>query len=197
VKYNNRALLRTTDAAPERVAVMNDLFDRCMKDSKEDNYKYMIENSVVNSMVRFRTDDVSAILVDIYVPSVKEQCENILPRITPDMVTGIDTRLVVLAHNIRRILLPANLDEVDSFDDLEYDEVDTLEDIVEQMKTFNDDQLATIEEIISRMLRPYTLSYGLDDVVCSKCGHHHGPYNMNLDNLLFQRVQRRTQTRIE
>jgi hypothetical protein len=140
---------------------------------------------------------VSAILVDIYVPSVKEQCENILPRITADMVTGSDPRLVVLAHNIRRVLVPVNLDEAESFDDLEYEEYDLLENIVELMKTFNDDQLSTIEEMISRMLRPYTVSYGLDDVVCTNCGHHHGAYSMNLDQLLFQRVQRRTQTRIE
>jgi hypothetical protein len=197
VKYNNRALYQVNDSSPEHVEVMRDLISRTTNFSKEDNYKYMIENSIVNTMVRFRTDDVSAILVDIYVPSVKEQCENILPRITPDMVTGADPRLVVLAHNIRRILVPLNLDEADDFDDLEYEEYDILEDIVELMKTFNDDQLATVEEMIGRMLRPYTISYGLDDVVCTNCGHHHGPYAMNLDNLLFQRVQRRTQTRIE
>jgi hypothetical protein len=197
VKYNNRALLRTTDVPPERIAVMNDLFERSMYHSKEDNYKYMIDNSVVSSLVRFRTDDISAILVDIYVPSVKEQVENILPRITPEMINGADTRMVVFAHNIRRILVPVNLDEVDNFDDLEYDEIDTLEDIVEFMKTFNDEQLATIETMITRMLRPYTVTYGLDDVVCTNCGHHHGAYSMNLDRLLFQRVQRRTQTTIE
>jgi hypothetical protein len=176
---------------------MNDLFERSMYHSKEDNYKYMIDNSVVSSLVRFRTDDISAILVDIYVPSVKEQVENILPRITPEMINGADTRMVVFAHNIRRILVPVNLDEVDNFDDLEYDEIDTLEDIVEFMKTFNDEQLATIETMITRMLRPYTVTYGLDDVVCTNCGHHHGAYSMNLDRLLFQRVQRRTQTTIE
>lgn len=196
VKYKNRNLLRTTDATPDRIAVMEDLFHRSQYDSKEDNFKYMMENSIVNSIQRFQVDDTSAILVDIYVPSVKEQVENILPRITEEMINAADPRTVVLAHNIKRVLMPVNLDEAESFADLEYEEADTLETIVELMKSFNDEQLQTIEEMIGRMLRPYTLSYGLDNVVCSNCGHNHGAYTMNLDNLLFQRVQRRTLTRL-
>jgi hypothetical protein len=112
------------------------------------------------------------------------------------MLSGADPRIVVLAHNIKRILMPVNLDEAESFDDLEYEEADTLETVVELMKSFNDEQLQTIEEMIGRMLRPYTITYGLENVTCDKCGHNHGVYNMNLDNLLFQRVQRRTLTRL-
>jgi hypothetical protein len=196
VKYKNRALLRTSDATPERIAVMEDLFHRSEFNSKEDNYKYMMENSIVNSIQRFMVDNTSGILVDIYVPSVKEQCENILPRITEEMLNAADPRIVVLAHNIRRILMPVNLDEVESFDELEYEEADTLETCVELMKSFNDEQLQIIEEMIGKMLRPFTITYGLENVTCTNCGHNHGVYTMNLDNLLFQRVQRRTLTRL-
>jgi hypothetical protein len=112
------------------------------------------------------------------------------------MLNAADPRIVVLAHNIRRILMPVNLDEVESFDELEYEEADTLETCVELMKSFNDEQLQIIEEMIGKMLRPFTITYGLENVTCTNCGHNHGVYTMNLDNLLFQRVQRRTLTRL-
>jgi hypothetical protein len=61
----------------------------------------------------------------------------------------------------------------------------------------NEYQLGVINKMVERMLSPYVIRYGLDNVVCPFCKHDYGEYPMNLDRLLFQRVQHRMQTELE
>ena len=196
VDYKNAELIRREDVAQEQIEVLTNLMNVASNANVEECEKYREENSVIGKIVRFRVDDNSGILVDIYVPSVKEQCENIIPYITPDMVeVEANQRLVVLAHNIKSILLPASGD-IENIDNAQYVEADTLSDIVYLLGQLNEYQLGVIEKMISRMLLPYVIKYGLDHVVCPFCKHDYGEYPMNLDRLLFQRVQHRMQTEL-
>jgi hypothetical protein len=104
-------------------------------------------------------------------------------------------RLVMVAHNIKSILLPATNDAT-SIENIEYIEADSLSDIVYLLGQFNEYQLGVIERMINNMLSPYVIKYGIDNIVCPYCKHDYGEYPMNLDRLLFQRVQRRMQTEL-
>lgn len=198
VDYKNRELIRRTDISKEQIEVLGNLMDTAASGDVIKCEKYRAENSVIDKLVRFKVDDNSGILVDIYVPSVKEQCENIIPYITPDMVeTEAGQRLVVMAHNIKSILIPSIEGDINSFEDVEYVEADNLGDVVYLLGQLNEYQIGVIERMINSMLSPYVIRYGLDHVVCPFCKHDYGEYPMNLDRLLFQRVQRRMQTELE
>ena len=196
VDYKNRDLIRKADVTKEQVEVLSNLMEVASAADVIKCEEYRKENSVINKIVRFKVDDETGILIDIYVPSVKEQCENILPYVTADMVqVEANQRLVVLAHNVKSILIPSN-ENADSIDDVEYVEADTLSDIVYLLGQLNEYQLGVIERMINNMLAPYVIRYGIDHIVCPYCKHDYGEYPMNLDRLLFQRVQLRMQTEL-
>jgi hypothetical protein len=106
-------------------------------------------------------------------------------------------RLVVLGHNIKSIMLPATEQSVDTIDDTQYVEADNFGDVVYLLGQLNEYQLGVINKMVERMLSPYVIRYGIDNVVCPFCKHDYGEYPMNLDRLLFQRVQHRMQTELE
>ena len=196
VSYKNRDLIRKVDVSKEQVEVLTNLMNVASDADVNKCEEYRKENSILNNIVRFKLDDESGILVDVYVASVKEQVENIIPYITPDMVkVETSQRLVMLAHNIKSILLPATNDAT-SIKNIEYIEADSLSDIVYLLGQFNEYQLGVIERMINNMLAPYVIKYGIDNIVCPYCKHDYGEYPMNLDRLLFQRVQRRMQTEL-
>ena len=196
VSYMNRDLIRKTDVTKEQVEVLTELMNVASAADVKNCEEFRREKSVINKIVRFKVDDESAILVDIYVPSVKEQCENILPYVTPDMVAEANQRLVILAHNIKSIMLPDKTYDAENIDNVEYVQADTLSDIVYLLGQLNEYQLGVIERMINNMLAPFVIQYGLDHIVCPFCKHDYGEYPMNLDRLLFQRVQTRMQTEL-
>lgn len=197
VKFKNKDILRKNDFTEAQKNVVVGLTEAAASGNPEIGKKYMEEHSIVDQLVRFAVDDHSAILVDIYIPSVKEQCENILPFVTADMARPDKQRVTMLAHNIKSIYLPDTDGDVSDIDDIEYVEADNFTDIVYLLSEFNENQLDIIGKEIEKMLAPYMIRFGLDNVKCPFCRHNYGAYPMNLDRLLFQRVQRRLTTEIE
>jgi hypothetical protein len=185
VEYSNKDIIRRERISPEQKNLMQEILDNTI--NPEDARKYMEENSALSYKHRFALDDKSGFLVDIYIPSAKDQIEKILPYMNREM----EGTTAMLAHNICTILMPAGEEE-----DEGYIEVDSYPDIVEVLGQMNEYQWAVITAKINEMLSMYTIEYGLDHIVCPHCHHDYGEMPLNLDQLLFQRVQRRMRTEI-
>ena len=199
VEYKNNELIRKDTITPECADVMRALIDMTSNSDTKTCRENMEKYSALSNVYRFLVDETSGILVDIYIPSVREQADNIIPYITEEMTNNdLMQRVVVLAHNIQRILLPGDEDvpKQDTFNENDYIEASDFNDVVYLLSQFNEYQLELIENRINNMLSPYMLQYGLEKVVCPYCKHNYGAYPMGLDALLFQRVRQRMRTEI-
>ena len=195
VKYKNKDLIRTDSIPPEQTERIKNLVSSSSNGNITDGKKYMLE-SPVNAVERFLLEE-TGFIVDIYIPSVKEQCEKILPAITRDMTSETKRGIVLLAHNINTILIPSEYEEEDGSVTDGYVPVDEFADIVDILSQMNEKDLALISNRISKLLAPYTINYGIKEIVCPYCHHNYGELPTPLDDLLFQRVQARMTTEIE
>jgi hypothetical protein len=183
VEYTNKEIIRRDRISPEQKELMQEIINHSA--SADDARAFMEENSAITYKHRFALDDKSGFIVDIYIPSAKDQIEKILPFMSAEM----QGTTAMLAHNICTILMPAE-------DDEGYIQVDSYPDIVDVLGQMNEYQWAVITAKINDMLSLYTIEYGLDHIVCPHCHHDYGEMPLNLDQLLFQRVQRRMRTEI-
>ena len=195
IKYKNKDLIRNDLITPDQATAISSLISAASNADIETG-KELLKLSPVGAVDRFLLDEESGFIVDAYVPSVKEQCEKILPAITRDMAQESKRPVVLLAHNISAILMPAD-SEVDGVEEGEYILVDEFEDIVEVLSQMNEGQLATISNRINKLMEPYTINYGIKEVICPHCKHNYGQLTTPLEDLLFQRVQARMTTEIE
>ena len=196
VSYKNKELIRQDLISDVQRDLMAELVEVSSSGNIEEGKKYAEEFAPVGQVERFPVDNETGILVDITIPSVKEQCERIIPAITADMAVDTMRPIVIMAHNIKSILLPAD----DSIEDLtkgEYIEVDEFADIVEILSQMNSSQWAIIRNRISKLLNNYVIRYGLRKVVCPYCHYDYDEYNMDLEEVFFQRVQQQMMTEIE
>ena len=192
----NKELIRQ-DLIPDiQKELMAELIEVSSSGDVAEGRRYAEENAPVGQVERFAVDNESGILIDITIPSVKEQCERIIPAITEDM--GVDRMrpIVIMAHNIKSILLPAD-DSIDDFTKGEYIEVDDFGDVVEILSQMNSSQWSVIRSRITKLLNNYVIRYGLRKVSCPYCKYDYGEYNMDLEEVFFQRVQQQMTTEIE
>ena len=194
VKYKNKDLIRNDLITTLQAEKMKALVDASSNGNVTDGKKYMLE-SPVNAVERFLLPD-NGFIIDIYIPSVKEQCEKILPSITRDMTNETKRAIVLLAHNINTILIPAEYEENDEIVE-GYVPVDDFSDLVDILSQMNEKELAIISNRITKLLEPYTINYGIKEIICPYCKHNYGDLPTPLDDLLFQRVQARMTTELE
>ena len=164
-----------------------------------DKAKEYADNSPVNNYIRYRLTDQSGIVFELYIPSVHEMIERIFRQIDSNKdLTSRDNRThLMLAQGIHSIFIP----DYDSFDEehpenIEYDQIVGVEPIMETLKRFNELQLSLVTNRIKKLTDPYTITFGFPKIVCPHCKHDWGMYNMELDNILFRRVQQRVYTEI-
>lgn len=194
IKYKNKDLIRTENITEEQAERIKNLVSASSNGNITDGKEYML-NSPVNGIERFLLED-NGFIVDIYIPSVKEQCEKILPSINRDLANENKRGIVLLAHNIHTILIPAEYEE--NGETVEgYVPVDDFEDIVDILGQMNEKELAIISNRITKLLTPFTINYGIKEIICPHCKHNYGELPTPLDDLLFQRVQARMTTELE
>ena len=155
------------------------------------------ENSMkapVNFTKRFFVDDTSGIIVELYIPSVHDIMKNYFEEIqaNEDFLSRADRELVILAQGIKSIFVPDYEEDDGSF----YQAEGVLA-IVETLQDFTSQQLTLITNKTLELTEPYTIRYGFKNVICPHCKHDFGQYTMNLDTILFQRVQQQVMTEIE
>lgn len=195
VKYNNREMIRQSsisDGQKEQLAriVNNAPF--------VDKAKEVADNSPVHITKRFRIDDASGIIVEAFVPSVHDMIERVFRRMeeNKDLVKQNNRNAVVLGQSIKNIYVP-DYDEFEKSGNLQYFNADTLDAIVDILNQMNESQLQVVATRIDKMTSPYLIRFGFEKVECPHCHHDWGTYDMDLDNILFLRVQQRMSTEID
>ena len=196
IGYKNKDIIRKDLIGNEQADLMAELIEVSGTADIIKNKEYADENAPVGQIERFPTDNETGILIDITIPSVKEQCERIIPSITPEMQSQSMRPIVVMAHNIKSILIPAD-DSIEDFTKGEYIEADEFGDIVDILSQMNSSQWSIIGNRINRLVSRYTIRYGLKQVVCPHCGFDYGEYPMDLEEVFFQRVQQQMMTELE
>lgn len=194
VEYENKDLIRKDKISPEQADIMRKIVTATSNADSNEGRRLIEEESAVSGIKRFALDDNSGFIIDIHVPSVKYQIDNILPNIDPSM----NQTVAVMCNNIMRILMPTEeTADFDNLNDMEFVEVIEYADIYDVVKDMNEYQWKLINDEINAMIAPYTIQYGIKEVVCPHCKHSYGEMPLDLDDLLFQRVQQRILTQRE
>ena len=195
-KYSNKQMIRSDLISEETKGIMAEIINNAAFVDKAKEYA---DNSPVNNYIRYRLNDKSGIIFELYIPSVHEMVERVFRQIdaNKDMTTRENRTNLILAQDIHAIYLP----DYDTFDEehpenIEYDQVIGVEPVMEALKRFNEMQLNLLTNRIKKLTDPYSITFGFPKIVCPHCHHDWGMYNMELDSVLFRRVQQRVYTEI-
>ena len=191
IKYKNRGLIRSDLITDEQASIMSDIINAApiLTEAKK-----VHEQSPVNQTLRFAFDDESGIIIDFTIPSVKEVVERLYNRLDESLLTEENQIPIIFAHNIKAIYIPDYDGGVE--DEYEYNEITDLNHVVQVVKQFNEYQTNLIGEYLSSITTKYSIRFGLPKVECPRCHHDYGEYDVELERIVFQRVQQRMETQI-
>lgn len=193
-KYNNKQLIRSDLISDDTKEIVANIVNAS---AFQDKAQEIANNSPVNNFKRIKLDDESGMIVDIYIPSVHETVENTFRRMEDnhDLSSQENRNSVVLAQSIKSVYVP-DYDSVED-GDVEYYQVSDLEGLVELINQMNEIQLQILATRIEKFSAPYIMHFGFPEIKCPHCNHNWGAYDMQMDNAIFRRVQRRLSTEIE
>lgn len=191
VDYQNTTMIRQDLIKDNTRKIMGEIINNAPFVDKAREYA---EKAPVNFTKRFFIDDTSGIIVEIYIPSVHDIMKNYFEEIqnNEELLNTADRDLVILAQGIKSIFVP-DYEE----DDGSFYQAEGVMAIVETLQDLTTPQLQVITNKTVELTEPYTIRYGFKNVVCPHCKHDFGQYTMNLDSILFQRVQQQVTTEIE
>ena len=195
IKYENRQMLRQDLITDEIRANIAEIINNA---AFLDKAKEVADKAPVHTTKRIMLNDDSGIIVELYVPSVRETIEGVYRRLqeNEDLVKEINRGAVILAQGIKSIFIP-DYDTIDSEDGPEYYQVQGLDAIVETLNQMKEDQIQLISVESAKMTRPFYIEFGLQKVECPHCHHDWGSHHLDPENVVFQRVQQKVSTEIE
>jgi hypothetical protein len=195
--YNNKEMIRRDLISDAGRKVMEDIISNAAFVDKAKEYANT--KSPVNVTTRFLLED-SMTIVEIYVPSVHDMIERVFRPIekNKDLAKQENRANLVLAQGINAIFAP----DYDTFDpqdpdSLEYIEIEGTESIMEHLSHLNEKEINIIARQIQKLTEPLVINFGFKEIKCPHCGHNWGRYDIELDQILFRRVQQRVSTEIE
>jgi hypothetical protein len=195
--YNNKEMIRSDLISEAGRKVMSDIISNAAFVDKAK--EYATTKSPVNVTTRFMLDD-SMTIVEIYVPSVHDMIERVFRPIEKnrDLAKQENRANLVLAQGINAIFAPdyETFDPNDP-DSLEYIEIQGTENIIEHLSHLNEKEINIIARQIQKLTEPLVINFGFKEIKCPHCGHNWGRYDIELDQILFRRVQQRVSTEIE
>lgn len=189
IEYANKEMIRSDLITDEQKEIMANIITSAPILSEA---KKVAEQAAVNQVKRIQLDDNSGIIIDFYLPSVKEMIHRVFENLNEELSREENRSSVIMAQNIKSIYLP----DYDAQDGSYY-EISDLEGVVHFLNDLNGQQIGIITNMIKKFANPYIIQFGLPKVVCPHCGHNYGAYDMEVDRILFQRVQQRMMTEIE
>lgn len=195
VEYENRELIRGDLINDEtKVTVATIVNASAFKDEAIK----VAEKSAVRNTIRVRLDNESGIIAELYIPSVHEVVENIYKGIQndPKMTEQNNREAVFSAQFVKSFYVP-DYEELDNTGNLEFLQASDLKSKVMVFNQLNEYQIQVLTSRIAKLINPYTVHFGLKQIKCPHCGHDWGQYTMDLDQLLFRRVQQRLNTEVE
>ncbi len=195
--YNNKQMIRQDLIKDETKAIMADIINNA---AYVDQARAFADASPVNNFERFVLDKESGIIIEIYIPSVYEMVERVFRKMdsNKDLSARENRPNILLAQGIKNIYIPdyETMPDSANIEDIDYIDVSGVEAIIEALKNFNEMQINLIAKKLNQMTEFYSLTFGFPSIVCPHCKHDWGRYDMELDNILFRRVQQRVTTEI-
>lgn len=190
INYRNKELIRTDIITEEQKEAIAEIINSA---AIVDEAKKVHEEAPVNQTFRFAFDDESGIIIDFGILSVKDVIERLYNKLSDDLLVEENRPAILLAHSIKAIYVPDYDAEGDEY---EYYEITDLNKIVATVNNFNEYQNNLITTFLDRLNSRYQIQFGFASVECPNCHHNYGEYNMDLDRIVFLRVQRRLNTQI-
>lgn len=191
IKYKNKGLIRTDLITEEQASAMQKIIEAAPILTEAKKVK---EQSPVNQTMRLAFDDDSGIIVDCTIPSVKDVIERIHRNLDDELRSADNQIALLLATNIQAIYIP-DYESTDE-DEYEYTELTDIHHIVQAINQFTEYQTNLLGEYLDSITRKYLIRFGLPSVVCPRCHHDYGEFDVELDRIVFQRVQQRMETQI-
>lgn len=191
IKYKNKQLIRTDLVTEEQSQAMSEIINSA---AILDKAKEVHAKAPINQTYRLAFDDDSGIIIDFGFLTAKDTIERLYNKLDPSLLTEENQASIVVAHSVQAIYVP-DYDAEDS-DDYEYYEITDLNKIVQTLNSMNEYQNRLILSYLERLNGRYSISFGFSHVVCPTCKHDYGEYNMDLDRIVFLRVQQRLNTQI-
>jgi hypothetical protein len=195
--YNNKQMIRQDLIKPETKQIMANIINNA---AYVDKAREFADASPVNNFERFLLDKESGIIIEIFIPSVYEMVERVFRKMdsNKDLSARENRPNILLAQGIKNIYIPDYESMTDDMDisDVDYIDVSGIEAIIEALKNLNEMQINLIAKKLNQMTEFYSLTFGFPSITCPHCKHDWGRYDMELDNILFRRVQQRVTTEI-
>ena len=182
--------------------IRTDLVDDVMADNVRnivtaDTYleraKEVHEKALFNQISRISiNDDDNSILLDLYMPSAYDAIYRTYSMLDSSFRDKEEYRSYVELVKMIKAGYIINTDESVDGEDPIYDVFEDPDEILTILTKLNDNQLNKIALFIGESYLVHKYHYGIDDVVCTnpECKHHHGPYSVDMDRLLFFKLQR-------
>lgn len=182
----NRDLLRTDMVDQVIAETVHNIFDA---DTFIERAKEVHEKALFNEVTRMSVnDDDNLILLDMYVPSAYDAIHRTYEQLTNPKKDDQDFESYV---DLVRMIKCVYIADEDEDGEPVYDAFDDVNDILEIISNFTENQLNKIGQFIQNSYLSHQYYYGIKDVVCpnENCKHHLGEYPMSMDTLLFHKVR--------
>ena len=185
----NKELLRTDLVDPQIAQTVQDIFNA---DTFIERAKEVHENALFNQVKRISANEEdNLILLDLYLPSAYDAIHRTYEQLTNPKKNDEDySSYVDLVRMIKAVYI-ADEDENDQDGEPVYYGFDDVNDILDIVSNFTEDQINKIGQFLQNSYIAHQYYYGIKEVICpnEKCKHNLGEYPMSMDTLLFHKVR--------
>lgn len=193
-KYSVRSLIRA-----ERMSdIMKQRFEATINNagSIEMSKQYMENESPMSKVRRCKLPEAEFI-VDFRIRSAYDLIYSSIKDIQEAELPADYNEIATTATSIDRILVPdyeAGLDEMGNY---VYDEFTSPVDIVELIHSLRDKDLLVVNKVSDEVYSDVSFDFGLMNIICDKC-HTVTPFHeMEVERILFRKLQQAAATQIE
>lgn len=187
IPYSNKLLIRSDKVSETMGGKVQEIIEA---DSFLDEAIKLHESSPVKTVNRVSVSENNEILFDISIPSAYEVIERIYRGLDKKFMDVKYDRMLELSYYIRAAYL------LDS--DGDYIEIDDPNDIISDvLNRMNEYQLKRLEALCTRIGNDIVFEFGFKTIECPHCHNKVNDFPLDLNMLLFQRVRRLMNMKID
>ena len=193
-KYSVRSLLRA-----ERMSdIMKDRFAKTVDNSYSVALsKAYAENESPMSVTRRVRLPYSEMIVELQIQSAYDLIYKSISNLGGDNVDKKYAEMAVLSTSVAKILVPDMESGIDENGNYEYYELIDAMEIVEALYTLQDKDLVILNSLVTEIYSDISFDFGLMNIECPKC-HQITPYHpMEIENILFRKLQQAAALEVE
>lgn len=193
-KYSVRSLIRA-----ERMSdIMKERFEAAIINagSAEMSKQYMETGSPMSKVRRYKLPD-SEFIVDFRIRSAYDLIYSSIKDIQEANLPESYNEIATTATSISRILVPDYDGGLDEMGNYAYDEFTSPVDIVELIYSLRDKDLLIVNKISDEVYADVTFDFGLMNIICDRCHTVTEFHEMEVERILFRKLQQAAATQIE